>query len=689
MRSFRAYACALLLACFALTGCGRQDRVPPAMHTVSRTTPHAAASYDPLQTFAPLTLPDPVNAYRAANGAPGPEYWQNRADYVIHAGLDPVTNRLTGSEVISYTNNSPQALESVWIQLDQNAYRRDARARFVRGNTARPFDASATDGDVLDSVEIGWQGRFARADYLVSDTRMQIRLDHPLAPRGGRLAIRIRYHYTVPGAFGGRTAHIPTRNGEIYDIAQWYPRVAVYDDLRGWDTLPYLGSEFYLEYGDFDYFVTVPWDMVVAGSGELENPREVLTARELERLGDARRSDKTVMIRRPEEIGDLLSRPTQKGMLTWHFRLKQARDVSFAASRAFIWDAARINLPGGRTSLAMSFYPVESAGEGAWGRATEYLKDATEHFSSRWAPYPYPVAVAVAGPVGGMEYPAIVFDSYKDTGKGLFWLTAHEIGHTWFPMLVGFDERRDQWMDEGFNTFIDIYESEDFGHGIYGPKRDSEFAPGGGNPVDEIVPLLEDPDAPVLLTRSDQVRERYRHPITYFKSALGLVLLREQILGPERFDWAFRKFIRDWSYRHPTPSDFFRAMESGAGEDLSWLWRGWYLHNWTLDLAVETVRPVEGGWSRGAVVTVANLDPLVMPAVLEVDFDDGSSKRIRLPAETWIQQTRVELTVDSRRPVRGVSIDPDHVLPDKDRSNNVLRIEPGAHRDRGLGGADR
>ncbi len=638
-----------------------------------------ASSYDPRETFAPLTLPDPVDAYRAGNGTPGPQYWQNRADYVIHASLDPTDDRLAGREVITYTNNSPQALDGLWVQLDQNIYRTDARARYVRSGPRQLFlGAEATDGDVLDSVEIERQGHLAKADYLVSDTRMQIRLAQPLAPHGGRLRILIRYHFTVPGAFGGRTGHIATQNGEIFDIAQWYPRMAVYDDLRGWDTLPYLGTEFYLEYGDFDYYVTVPQDMLVAGSGELENPEQVLTALERRRLREARASEKTVMIRTAQEIGDPHSRPVGKGTLTWHFRILKSRDASFAASRAFIWDAARIDLPQGKTALAMSFYPVESAGAGAWGRATEYLKDAVEHFSRRWGVvYPYPAAVAVAGSVGGMEYPAIVFDSYRDRGKDLFWLTAHEIGHTWFPMIVGFDERRDQWMDEGFNTFIDVYESEDFEHGLYGPKRDPEYAPGGGSPVEEILPLLEDPNAPVMLTRADQVAEKYRHPLTYFKSALGLVLLREQILGPERFDWAFRKFIRDWSYRHPTPSDFFRAMDSAAGEDLSWFWRGWYFHNWTLDLAVEGARPIAGDWRKGAVVTVANLDRLVMPAVVQIDFQDGSRKRIRLPAETWIQRKRIDLALDSTQPVTEVTVDPDRALPDKDRSNNVWKAGQG------------
>lgn len=670
----RVFAGAALLALLAIAGCARQPESLPARHAAHAASAAAAAAsaYDPLQTFAPLTLPDPANVYRAGNGTPGPDYWQNRADYVIRASLDSRTAVLSGSEVITYTNNSPQALASLWLQLDQNIYRKEARARYVRASSRRSLDEQ-TDGDVLEAVQIGQAGRLIKADYVVSDTRMQIRLAHPLAPRGGRLEIHIQYHFTVPGAFGGRTGHIPTRNGEIFDIAQWYPRMAVYDDLRGWDALPYLGAEFYLEYGNFDYYVTVPRDMVVAGSGELENPAEVLTTPERQRLQHARAGDRTVMIRTAEEIGDPHTGSTA-GTATWHFRIDRARDVSFAASRAFIWDAARFNLPGGKSGLAMSFYPVESAGPQGWGRATEYVKYSLEQFSARWGfDYPYATAAAVAGPIGGMEYPAIVFDDYTDKGKDLFALTAHEFGHTWFPMVVGFDERRDQWMDEGFNTFIDIYESEDFEHGSFGPKRDPEYAPGGGNPADEILPTLEDPNAPTLLTRADQVAEKYRHPITYFKSALGLVLLREQILGPDRFDWAFRKFIADWAFRHPKPSDFFRAMESAAGEDLSWFWRGWYMHNWTLDLAVQGVHPVHGDWDQGAVIGIANLDRLVLPAVVTIDLQDGSSQRIRLPAEAWIQQKKLDLTVATTQPITAVTIDPDKVLPDRNRSNNVWK----------------
>jgi hypothetical protein len=627
-----------------------------------RVSASAVSGFSPSQTFAPLTFESPVNRYRSASGVPGPDFWQNRADYEIHAQLDTGAKKLSAEEILTYTNHSPDRLASLWLQLDQNAYRRDSRAVAANPERTREF----TDGVSFEEVSIQLQGRWQKADYLIDDTRMQIRLPAPLAAGSGRIRVRMRYQYTIPGQFGGRTSWVATKNGDIYDIAQWYPRMAVYDDIRGWDTLPYLAQEFYLEYGNFDYYITVPSNMLVAGSGALQNPREVLTAEQQRRLAAARASDTTVMIRGLTE-----TRPQAGGTSTWHYRLDNARDVAFSASSAFIWDAARIQLPGSAVSLAMSFYPEESAGPAAWGRSTEYLKHAVEEFSRRWFVYPYPAAVNVAGGSSGMEYPALLFDGIEDKGKQLFYITAHEIGHTWFPMVVGFDERRHAWMDEGFNTFIDVYESDAFGKGVYGPKRDSEFAPGGGNPVDEIIPILADPAAPVLMTRADLIPEKYRHPITYFKSALGLVLLREQILGPERFDRAFRHFIEAWAFHHPQPADFFRAMESEGGEDLSWFWRGWYYNNWSLDLAIDRVAYGAGGPGQGAELMIRNLDRLIMPATVEVEFEDGTRRRIRLPAETWILRSEAAVQIDSTQRVTKVTIDPDHVIPDKDRSNNV------------------
>jgi len=313
----------------------------------------AESTYDPLKTFAPLTLPDPVNRMRSGNGAPGADYWQNGADYEIHANLDTAAKLLSADETITYTNNSPDALESLWIQLDQNIYRKDARSIEASGRERTQF----TEGSVLDSVETDSKGRRATADYLVSDTRMQIELPQPLKAHGGKLHIHIRYHYTIPGTFGGRTSWVATLKGEIYDIAQWYPRMCVYDDLRGWDTLPYLGNEFYLEYGHFDYYVTVPSGMLVAGSGELKNPREVLTKTAQQRLEAARTSDRTVVIRSAEEVAQGSSAgegAARSGTLTWHYHMDKTRDVAFSASSAFVWDAARINLPDGARSPCRS-----------------------------------------------------------------------------------------------------------------------------------------------------------------------------------------------------------------------------------------------------------------------------------------------------------------------------------------------
>jgi hypothetical protein len=643
------------------------------------TPPQVETIYNPRETFAPRPYDQPVNVYRSSNGLPGPAYWQNRADYDIHATLnaDPVAPSLTGSEVITYTNNSPDELDVLWLQLDQNLYRAESRGNHAGNDPYSP--AQHTDGYVLDSVEVLTGKTSRKVETLVNDTRLRVTLPQALKAKGGQVRLKIKWHFAIPGEWGGRMAWGKSKDGAIYDLAQWYPRMQVYDDIRGWDTLPYLAQEFYLEYGDFDYYVTVPSSMIVAGSGELMNPKEVLTPVEQARLAKARLSDTTVMIRAPAEIKDPNSRPKPNGTLTWHFHMNDTRDVAFSASSVFAWDAARIDLPKdpkhpGQSPLAMSFYPAESQGDARWGRSTEYMKDAVENFSRRWYPYPWPAAINIAGPATGMEYPGIVFDGIDDAGKTLFWISAHEIGHSWFPMIVGFDERRHAWMDEGFNTFIDVYESQDFDKGEYAPKRDSEYAPQGGNPVDDILPVLEDPKAPPILTRADVITEKYRHPITYFKSALGLTLLREQILGPDRFDPAFRRFIAAWAFKHPKPDDFFRAMESEGGEDLSWWWRGWYDNNWLLDYGVESIAPVDGDPAKGTQIVIGAHDKLIMPATLRIDFSDGTHRDVRLEADAWIRSTTASVFVEPGKTVTSATIDPDHVIPDKDRSNNTLTV---------------
>ncbi len=636
--------------------------------TVSYGTPGAraaepAATPDAAAIFAPFAQQYPAGATRSASGAPGAGYWQNRADYRISARIDTRSKTLSGEEVVSYTNNSPDALDQLWVQLDQNIYRADARAGF----TSHYFDRQHTDGDVIEQVSIERDGREAPAAFLVSDTRMRVRLAQALGPRGGRLKLHVRWHYAIPGPWGGRTAVTPSRHGDIYEIGQWFPRMAVYDDLRGWDTAPYLGAEFYLEYGDIDYSVTVPADFIVAGSGALRNPDQVLSRTQRDRLARAAGSDGTVMIRTVQEVTS--DAPHPAGTRTWHFLMRNTRDAAFAASSAFVWDAARIRLPAvdGAPRLAMSVYPVEAAEGGRWARSTEYVKNAIEYFSGKWFAYPWPNAINVGGHGAGMEYPGIVFDGMQDEGRKLFWITTHEIGHGWFPMIVGSNERRVAFMDEGFNTFIDSYASDDFNHGEFAPKRDSEYAPGGGNPVDEILPLLRDPAAPVITEEAALIGFPWSHTVSYFKAALGLRLLREEILGPERFDAAFRRYVALWAYKHPSPSDFFRLMDSEGGEDLSWFWRGWFAYNWPLDLGVKSIN------GNATSVTLVSKGGLVLPATLQVDYADGSSRRIRIPVETWMQGPQATIGVAGPARISGVTIDPDHRLPDIDRSNNSVR----------------
>ncbi len=623
--------------------------------------------YDPQELFAQNLFTTNGDEYRSANGAPGKSYWQNRADYTLHADIDTVKNELTCSETIQYTNNSPDSLQSLWLQLDQNTYREDARSNFYSTFGAR----NHSSGYQIASVSIELKGKSKKADYIINDTRMQIRLPQQLSSKE-KIKISIQYRYEIPGsAFGNRTDYFSTKNGKIYEIAQWYPRMCVYDNIEGWNALPFLGSgEFYCEYGDFDYTVTVPSGMIVAGSGELQNEKEMLSPQQLQRLTAARKSDKTIMIRSASEVNLKQNQSSATGTKTWHFQMYNTRDVAFGASAAYMWDAAKVNLPNGKNCLAMSVYPVESEGEDAWGRATEYLKKSIEYFSEKWFVYPWPVAVNEAGMAGGMEYPGIVFDGINDKAGELYWVTAHEIGHNWFPMIVGSDERRYGWMDEGFNTFIDVYASDNFNNGEYAPKRDGEYAPGKGNPSEEIIPLLKDEAAPSMMSRADAIPEKYRHPLVYFKPALGLVLLREVILGHDRFDYAFQTYIKRWAYKHPAPADFFRTMNNESGEDLNWFWREWFYNNWQLDLAIQSVSYKNNDYKNGADITIVNLQKMAMPATIEIVLKDGSKQSFQLPVETWLQSAVHTIHLETRQQLQSVTIDPAEILPDNNRGNN-------------------
>ncbi len=662
-----------LVAAIVVGGACLLSPVPAAAQTAAPAQASTGSRYDPHAVFDPTWWNEPGTTYRSGSGQPGPAYWQNRADYAVRATLEPESHTLTGEVTVTYTNESPDSLAFLWMQLDQNAFRPESRP--VLATPAPP--RNLTHGYVLSSVSVERGGATTQADYVVDDSRMQVRLARPLAPHGGVVKLHIAYSFEVHQG-GGRMGWTQTRNGPIYDMAQWFPRMAVYDDVRGWNTLPYLGSgEFYLDYGDIDYTVTVPWNYLVVGSGTLLNPQEALTATERERLERARESDATVMIVGPDEVARPATRPRSSGTVTWRFHMDHTRDVAFAASPAFIWDAARINLPAGKHALAMSAYPVESAGDSAWSRSTEFTKASIEIFSRDWYPYPWPVAINVGGPVGGMEYPGLVFCSMRSRGAGLWSVTAHEFGHEWFPMLVGSDERRYAFMDEGFNTFIDIYASDAFNGGEFAPKRDGEYAPKGGNPAQEIVPLLADSLAPPILTYADAVPGQYRHPVEYYKPAFGLVLLREQVIGHDRFDYALRRYIHRWAYKHPTPRDFFRTIEDAAGEDLGWFWKEWFAENWSYDVAVTMVQYVDQDPSKGTMVTLENRDRMVLPVTLRVTQRDGTTHTVQVPVEAWQDGPTFKAYVPTTGPVHTVVADPDQALPDGNLANNTWRALEG------------
>jgi hypothetical protein len=622
----------------------------------------AQNKYNHREAFHPTFYTSPGNEFRSASGEPGPKYWQNRADYKIDCTLDTTQHKVSGSVQISYTNNSPDNLRFLWLQLDQNIYQENSRGSATTTQSGgRWANEIFTQGNVIKSISILVNGQPYTPEYTITDTRMQVWLRQAMKPGGDKIQINITYEFIIPGYGTDRMGRLATRNGSVYELAQWFPRMAVYDDVQGWNTLPYIGAgEFYLEYGNFDYSVTVPSNMIVVGSGELVNEKDVLTEAQRSRLAAARKSDKTVVLRTAAEVTDKKARRTEKN-LTWRFRIENARDIAWAASGAFVWDAARINLPEGKTALAMSAYPAESIQPNGWQRSTEMVKGSVEHYSKMWMAYPYPVMVNVAGVVSGMEYPGIVFCSSGDSGSSLWGVTDHEVGHTWFPMIVGNNERKYAWMDEGFNTFINGFSTKNFNKGEF---EDFSYFP-GQNPED-LFPL--DP----MLTAPDVTQQMELGVMAYEKPAVMLTMLRDVVLGEKRFDAAFREYIRRWAYKHPTPWDFFRTMENVSGEDLGWFWRGWVLNNWKLDMRVTGVVYNDDKPENGSVITIENLEKMVMPVTVLVTETNGKQYRINLPAEVWQRGPMYTFNVNSKGRIDEVLLDPDKKLPDVNRVNNKL-----------------
>src|SRR5213080_4692473 len=610
--------------------------------------------------FRRLALPAP-NEVREGSGRPGPRYWQQRADYTIRATLDTATHTIAGSETLRYVNNSPDTLRYLWLQLDQNIYKANSRGAALNPTDARFAGRGFEGGYTIDYVRaVRRVGQAAGRIPLATSgngTMLRVDLERPLAP-GGRAELELAYRFEVPEHGSDRMGREQFAGGWLYEVAQWYPQVAVYDDVRGWNTEQYLGQgEFYLEYGDFDVSITVPRSFVVASTGTLTNAVEVLTVNQRARLARAVRSDTTVAIITKAEVGQPSSRPAgPRPTLTWHFTAKNVRDVAWAAAANFIWDAS-----GYDGVLIQSFYPPDANPD--WARSTEYARHSIKHYSEKWFRYPYATAINVAGPVGGMEYPMIVFCGRRAADRGLFGVTTHELGHEWFPMVVGSNERLYAWMDEGFNTFMNSYSGRAFYH---------DAAPQGRGVAAQWAQFAASGQAEPPILPADRVAPRLLGQIEYNKPATGLYLLRQHILADTaRFDAAFRAYIGRWAYKHPTPADFFRSMEDGLGEDLSWFWRGWFYRTDVVDQAVDSVRMRSDSTGTTAAVFLSSPGALPMPVDLRLSYANGAADDVRLPVEIWFQDIRYVYERKVPAEVVKVEIDPGQNLPDVRRGNNT------------------
>jgi len=541
-------------------------------------------------------LPDP-NRLRAANGAPGPDYWQQRADYRIAATLDDTKRVLTGRAAIRYANRSPLELGYLWMQLDQNRHMREAPGH--QAAEAPDFGKfryrTLRDALTREDFSGGFKIKSVRdatgedLSHTVVGTMMRIDLPVPLAA-GGEMEFAVDWEYAVVDAKNmwarGGYEFFEEEGNNLYTVAQWYPRMAVFSDVTGWQNKQFLGrGEFALEFGDFEVSLTVPDDHVVAATGVLQNPAEVLTEAQRDRLVAAADSAKPVFVVTPEEAkANEKSKPS--GTKTWTFRAENVRDFAWASSRKFIWDAAGRKF-GDRTVLAMSYYPKE--GEPLWSKySTHAILHTLDVYSKHTFDYPYPVAISVNGAVGGMEYPMISFNGPRPeddgtyparTKYGLISVVIHEVGHNWFPMIVNSDERQWTWMDEGLNTFLQFLAEQEW-------ERDYPSRSGHGP---RIVEYMAGPEGKrPIMTNSESLMQFGAN--AYAKPAAALNILRETVMGREQFDFAFKEYANRWKNKRPMPADFFRTMEDASGLDLDWFWRGWFYTTEHVDVGIKAVR---------------------------------------------------------------------------------------------------
>jgi len=557
-----------------------------------------------------VDLPTP-NTYRTASGAPGESYWQQQADYVINATLDEAKKRITATGTITYQNNSPHALNYIWLQLDQNIFKQES--------ASRRMSRQAAPGVTGDTISIGQlrqlqsygetphgfeiqsvtDGGGKGLGYFVNDTMMRIDLPKTLAPKA-TTTIKLAWAFNIVdnGLFGGRAGYEYFRDTDTYTFfqAQWFPRLVAYTDYTGWQHKQFLGQgEFTLEFGNYDVSITVPSDHILTATGTLQNPNEVLSAEQRSRLAQARKEySKPMYIVTPEEA---LANEKEgvTSTKTWRWKAGNVRDFAWASSRKFIWDAMGVKQDEGADVLAQSFFPNEA--DPLWSqystRAVAHTVDVYSEFSF---PYPYPNAISVNTWVGGgMEYPMISFNGYRPvkdekTGvktytrrarDGLVGVVIHEVGHNYFPMIVNSDERQWTWMDEGLNSFLEFMAEL---------RWDEKFPVlnNNSNSLDEIGAYMMSEDQVPIMTNSESVVQFGNN--AYNKPAAALTVLRETVMGRELFDYAFKQYAQRWKFKRPTPSDFFRTMEDASGVDLDWFWRGWFYTTDHVDVALSDVR---------------------------------------------------------------------------------------------------
>ena len=682
------------------------------------------------------SLPTP-NTYRTASGAPGKDYWQQRADYKIELTLDDVKQQIEGTEAITYFNQSPDPLDYLWLQLDQNFRAQDSETPLV----TEYFMKDSVSAKELFTIQNNFDGGF-RIDkvldeagqplaYFINKTMMRINLEQPLLP-GAQMTFQVDWHYKINDrmSLGGRSGYeyFPKDDNYSYTIAQFYPRMAVYDDVEGWQNKQFLGrGEFALSFGNFEVAMTVPEDFIVGATGTLQNPKDVLTSKEQLRFEKAKQSfeDPVIIVTQEEAIQKEAHK--KRGKATWTFKADSVRDFAFAASRKYIWDAMAVDL-NGKKSLAMSYYPKE--GNPLWeSHSTRAVRQTLITYSRHTIDYPYPVAISVHAASVGMEYPMICFNFGRPEADGTYtdetkWrmisVIIHEVGHNFFPMIINSDERQWTWMDEGLDSFVQSIATKEY---------DANFPVGRGAP-EQIIPYMSGEQGLLrpIMTNSEQILQFGNN--AYAKPATALSILRETVMGPELFDYAFKKYAERWAFKSPSPADFFRTMEDASAIDLDWFWRGWFYTTDYVDIGVEEVKHYrmqteEEGLEKRQIsgedkklnteqkrfteevntfvfknteakeyrefknkfneieikegfadqnfyeVKLANKGGLVMPVIIEWSYADGSTEREKLPAEIWRKNEKevTKVFVKSKEVV-GIVIDPNKETADADTGNN-------------------